>query len=368
VKPDEAMTRALVRARSAAGRTFPNPSVGAVVFRKSGVLGTGATRPPGGPHAEVVALEGARRKHGARALRGASMAVTLEPCCHTGRTGPCTDALIEAGLERVYVGCADPHERVAGRGIRKLRAAGMRVEVGLEGDACRLHHRGFLSVCERKRPFVTLKLATSLDGRIATASGESRWITGPEARAFVHRLRARVDGLMVGSGTALADDPELTARRGPRVVHRPVRVLVDSKLRVPERARLYQPNSGASTWVLCGERARGVRRVEQAGAQIFRVPSQRGHLNLRAGLQALAKHGLTTLLVEGGGQLAAALLRNGLVDEIHWLLAPMLLGGDGRPALGPLELERLRDALVLREARTRRVGRDLHIHGLLGDD
>jgi diaminohydroxyphosphoribosylaminopyrimidine deaminase/5-amino-6-(5-phosphoribosylamino)uracil reductase len=359
------MRRALARARQVAGRTFPNPSVGAVVFRRSGLLGSGATQPPGGPHAEVVALEAARKRHGDRALRGASMAVTLEPCCHTGRTGPCTDALIEAGLSRVYVGCGDPHERVAGRGIRRLRAAGMKVEVGLLGDSCRHHHRGFLSVCDRQRPFVTLKLATSLDGRIATAAGESRWITGPEARAFVHGLRSRVDGVMVGSGTALADDPELTARRGERIVHRPVRVLVDSKLRVPVESRLYGHHAGASTWVLCAPRARGVRRAQQAGARLFRVSSQRGHLDLQSGLEAIADHGLTTVLVEGGGQLAAALLRSNLVDEIHWLLAPILLGGDGRPALGPLEFERLRDAVTLQKARTRRLGRDIHIHGQL---
>ena len=359
------MRRALARARPGSGRTFPNPSVGAVVFRGSGLLGSGATRPPGEAHAEVVALEAALRKHGARALRGASMAVTLEPCCHTGRTGPCTEALIEAGLARVYVGCRDPHERVAGRGIRKLRAAGIEVEVGLLGEECRRHHRGFISVCERKRPFVTLKLATSLDARIATASGESRWITGPESRAFVHRLRARVDGVMVGSRTALADDPELSARRDGRVVHRPVRVLVDSKLRVPADARLYRAHADASTWVLCGRRARGQRRIADTGARLFPTPLRSGHLDLARGLRALAGQGLTTLLVEGGGQLAAALLRGGLVDEIHWFLAPVLLGGDGRPALGPLELSRLRDALRIEALRIRRVGSDVHLHGEL---
>ena len=364
VTPREAMRLALSMARRGQGRTFPNPSVGAVVFRRSGVLGRGATRPPGGAHAEVVAIEAARKRFGVRALRGASMAVTLEPCSHTGRTAPCTDALIAAGLRRVHVGCRDPHELVAGRGVRRLRASGIDVEVGQLAEECRLHHRGFLSVCQRGRPFVTLKLASTLDGRIATTKGESRWITGPEARALVHRLRGRVDGVMVGAGTALADDPELSARQGKRVVHRPVRVLVDSKLRVPTRSKLYRPHPGARTWVLCSRRAAAAHALP-ASARLFPVRSRGRHLDLAAAMRALAGEGLTTLLVEGGGELAAALLRAGLVDEIHWLIAPRLLGGDGRSALGPLELGRLEDALRLQDVRSRRVGSDLHIHGQL---
>jgi len=356
------MRLALQSARRGAGRTCPNPSVGAVIFKGAQVLGRGFTQPPGGPHAEVVALRAALRRHGERAVRGASMGVTLEPCCFQGRTAPCTQAIIEAGVRRVYVGCRDPHPRVSGRGIGKLRRAGIAVEVGIEEAACREHHRGFFSVCERGRPFVTLKLGTTLDGRIATASGESRWITGPKARALVHRMRGCSDGVMVGSGTALADDPTLTARRGDKLVGRPVRVLVDSRLRVPTRARLYAPGEGARTLVLTRKGARGRRGVAATGAELLDLPGPAGALDLVAGMRALADAGLTTLLVEGGGGLAAALVRGDLVDEIHWLLAPRLVGGDGRPALAGLGVRGLAQAPELDWVRVGRLGDDLHIH------
>jgi diaminohydroxyphosphoribosylaminopyrimidine deaminase/5-amino-6-(5-phosphoribosylamino)uracil reductase len=192
------MRLALAAARRSRGRTYPNPPVGAVVFQGERVLGRGSTRPVGGPHAEVVAIEAALRRHGARALRGATMAVTLEPCAHTGRTPPCVDRLIAVGLRQVLVGHRDPHAPVSGRGLARLRRAGLAVTTGVLEDACRQQHRGFLSTVERGRPFVVLKLAATLDGRIATASGASRWITGPEARAAVHALRNRVDAVWVG--------------------------------------------------------------------------------------------------------------------------------------------------------------------------
>jgi diaminohydroxyphosphoribosylaminopyrimidine deaminase/5-amino-6-(5-phosphoribosylamino)uracil reductase len=365
--PEEAMRRALAEARRGLGRTFPNPSVGAVLFRRSGVLGVGHTQPPPGPHAEVVALQASRRRS-ARSLRGASVAVTLEPCCFSGRTGPCTEALIEAGVARVYVGCRDPHPRVAGRGMRRLRAAGIEVQTGVLEEECRELHRGFFSLWGRNRPFVTLKLATSLDARIATASGESRWITGSPARGFVHRLRARADAVMVGSGTALADDPALTARRGDDIVHRPVRVLVDSRLRVPTSAALYQGVPERRTVVLARAGARGLAVRRRAGTEVLEVRARGAYLDLADGLRKLADAGLTTLLVEGGGMLAAALLRAKLVDEIHWLQAPILLGGDARPALGALELSRLRDAVVLPDAARRSLGQDLHWKARLGAD
>ena len=365
-----AMRLALREAARAAGRTFPNPSVGAVVVAGGRVLGRGHTRPPGGAHAEVVAIEAARRRAGAAALRRATLVVTLEPCSHTGRTPPCTGAILDAAIPRVVAGVRDPHPLVAGRGIARLRRAGVEVVTGVLEEACREHHRGFLSVCERKRPWFELKLASSLDGRIALASGESRWITGARARAAVHAMRARSDAVLVGSGTALADDPELTARRpgrdgqATRVVHAPVRVLVDGRLRVPTDARLYTCEVGEA-WVLCARGARGRRTRERVGARVFELPRARtgGHLDLRRGARALARAGLTRVLVEGGGQLAAAMLRAGLIDEIHWMLAPVLIGADGRPALGALELARLRDAEHLEGAKVRRLGDDLMLSG-----
>ena len=360
------MRLALAQARRALGRSFPNPAVGAVVFRGDRVLGRGFTRPPGGAHAEVVALDRAARRHGRASLHGASLAVTLEPCCHQGRTGPCTEALLAAGLGRVFVGHVDPHPAVRGGGVRRLRRAGVSVRVGVLEAACREQHRGFLSRLERGRPFVTLKLAASLDGRIATSQGESRWITGEVARAHVHRLRGWSDAVMIGSRSALGDDPALTARRGARVVHRPVRVLVDSALRVPASARLYRSDV-ARTWVLCGRAAalRRRRAIEATGARLLEVPTRGGRLRLDRALERLAAEGLGTVLVEGGGALAAALVRGGLVDEIAWFTAPLLLGAQGRPAIGPLPLARLAEAPALAIDRVRRLGPDLWIQATL---
>jgi len=360
---EAAMQIALAAARRAAGRTHPNPPVGAVVFRGNRVLGRGATQPVGGPHAEIVALERARRRFGARSLRGASLAVTLEPCCRVGRTGPCTDAIVAAGIRRVFIGHRDPHPTVSGAGVRRLRHAGVEVQLGVLEPACREQHRGFATVCERGRPFVVLKLASSLDGRIALGSGESRWISGPEARARGHALRARVDAIVVGSATVLADDPELSARRGGRILHRPVRVLIDSMLRVPPSARLFR-EAADRTWVLYGSKAPARRRraLERLGARLIAVPLRAGKLDLTRAAARLAREGLTEVLVEGGGTLAAALLRARLVDEVHWFVAPRLLGGDGRPSLAALGLRALGESPLI-DARVGRAGRDLYIRG-----
>ena len=360
MKPEAAMRLALHDARKGQGRSFPNPSVGAVVVSGDRVLGRGYSRPAGGDHAERVAIEQARRRVGEASLRRATLVVTLEPCCHHGRTGPCTEVIVQSGIPRVWVGARDPHPLVSGGGLRRLRRAGLALRTGVLGAECREHHRGFLSVCDRGRPWVVLKLASTLDGRIATASGDSRWITGERSRAIVHDLRASSDAIMVGAGTALADDPALTARRGGRIRHAPVRVLVDSRLRVPARARLYRESRGEA-WVLCARGARGRRAREQAGARVLEVRRRGGHLDVRAALERLAREGLTQVLVEGGGALAAALLRSDCVDEIHWMLAPRLIGGDGLPALGALGLRRLAEARRLTSVEHRRRGDDLHV-------
>jgi diaminohydroxyphosphoribosylaminopyrimidine deaminase/5-amino-6-(5-phosphoribosylamino)uracil reductase len=359
------MRLALAEARRASGTTFPNPPVGAVVFRGDRVLGRGFTRPAGGPHAEVVALEQARRRHGAAALRGASLAVTLEPCSHFGRTAPCADAILAAGIRRVLVGHRDPHAPVAGRGLRRLRAGGVEVAVGVLAEACRHQHRGFLSWLERGRPWVALKLAATLDGRIATARGESRWITGQRARSQVHALRARADAVMVGSGTAAADAPSLTARRGGRVVRRPVRVVVDARLVVPPRGPLFEDEHPELTWVLCGPHAPASRRraLEGKGVRVLSVRRGGEHVDLRAALRRLAREGLTFVLVEGGGGLGAALLRRGLVDEVHFFVSPTLIGADGRAALAELGVARLSRRPRLEDVRVERLGDDLHVQG-----
>lgn len=363
--PEDAMRLALALARRADGRTWPNPPVGAVVFRGGRVLGRGFTRPPGGPHAEVVALAAARRRHGAAALRGASLAVTLAPCSRTGRTGPCTDAILAAGIAGVFVGHADPSPAERGRGERLLRRSGVDVRSGVLAGDCRYQHRGFVSVHTRGRPWVALKLAATLDGRIATASGESRWISGPAARAWVHALRARADALAVGAGTALTDDPELTARRDGRVLRRPGRVVFDARLRVPATARLFA--DGAPRFAVAGARAPLARRraLERRGVRVVAVPAPGGRVDLRRALERLAREGLTSLLVEGGGELAAGLLAAGLVDEIHWIVSPRLIGADGAPAVGALGLARLSEAPGLGDVRVRRLGDDVLVWGLV---
>ncbi len=366
---ETAMRKALALARRAAGRSFPNPAVGAVVFRGGRILGRGFTRPAGGPHAEIVALARARRLCGARALRGAALAVTLEPCCHTGRTGPCTEAVIAAGIRHVIVGIRDPHSPVNGRGLRALRRAGIAVEVGVLADACREHHRGFLSVVERGRPWVELKLASSLDGRIAAVGGASRWITGAAARTFAHRLRAGSDAILVGANTVLTDDPELLARRRDRVIHRPVRVVVDSRLRVPPTARVWRGAlERGDAWVLCGPRPPSARRrrLERNGVRVFPLPRAGTGVDLRAGLRRLAREGVTQVLVEGGGEIAASLLRAGLVDSVHWFAAPLFLGGDAVPALGRLGQSSVARSLALLAPEVHRLGCDLYLRGRVG--
>jgi len=365
VRRDERMIRLALRAAARGdGRTHPNPSVGAVVFRGDRVLGRGTTRPVGHAHAEVVAIEAARRKHGAAALRGASIAVTLEPCNFVGRTGACTEAILDSGIARVVIGCRDPHAKVRGRGIRRLRRRGIEVETGLLEEDCRRQHRGFITVCELGRPYVTLKLATTLDGRIATAGGESRWITGPAARDFVHRLRDSSDAVMIGSETAIADDPVLNVRRKGRIVRTPIRVLLDGRLRVSKTARLFDVTEDAQTWIVCRQGARGIRRARASASRLLEIPGAKdGFVDLPRAFRRLADEGLTTVLVEGGGRLAAALFRADLIDEVHWMLAPTLIGGDGRAGLGPLALEHLADAVSIDPIRVVRRGVDLHVHG-----
>ena len=361
------MRQALGAAARGDGRTHPNPSVGAVVFRGDRILGRGTTRPPGGAHAEVVAIERARRRFGAGSLRGASIAVTLEPCAFQGRTGPCTEQIIETGIARVVAGCRDPHPRVSGRGFRRLRRAGLDVVGGVLDEECRRQHRGFFSVCERGRPWLTLKLATTLDGRIATQAGESRWITGEASRAFVHELRGRHDAVMVGSETALHDDPELTVRREDKVIRTPIRLLLDGRLRVPMTARLLSDGHADRTWVVCGHGARGRKVRRERVGQVIEVPraGRNRKVDLPATMAQLAEEGLTSIFLEGGGALAAAVLQADLVDEVHWMLAPTLIGAEGRPGLGALAVARLADAVRLGSVRVRRRGSDVHVHGLV---
>ena len=332
---------ALRLARRGLGNSWPNPAVGCVIVGPSGghrrVLGRGWTMPGGRPHAETVALDQARAVFGADALRGAEAFVTLEPCSHTGRTPPCADALIAAGIGRVVSACQDPDPRVAGSGLDMLRAAGIAVEEGLCGDEAAALNAGFFTRVTRGRPRVTLKTATTADGRIATRTGASQWITGDAARARAHAMRAQHDVIAVGVETVLADDPGLTCRL-PGMEHRsPVRVVFDTHLRTPPDCTLVRTAKDVPTWILCSTAADKTAPVASAeGVRIIAVAEYEGHVDLAAALTALGDEGVTRLMVEGGAQVATSLLRLGLVDELCWFRAPSLIGGDGLPPFGDL--------------------------------
>ncbi len=354
------MKRALREAARARGDAAPNPRVGALVVRGGREIARGYHVRVGEAHGEAVAL----RRAGRRA-NGATLYVTLEPCAHHGRTPPCLDAVLASGVRRVVVAMRDPDPRTAGRSLARLRRAGIEVVTGVEEAAARALNRGYLSRVERGRPWTTLKLAATLDGRIATASGESRWISGPAARAWVHRLRRASDAIAVGSQTVLRDDPALSVRRDGRTVHRPRRIVIDSRLRTPPRARLIDPADPGGAWILCGRSAPARRRaaLEAAGAVVLPVPERARKLDLRAAWRLLAARGVNDLLVEGGGGLAAALLRAGLIDRVALVLAPRLLGAEAKPAIGPLGVRRLSAALALRSLEVRRLGPDLLVLG-----
>lgn len=344
------MAAALALARRGLGRVWPNPAVGCIIVRDGVLIGRARTADGGRPHAEPQALAQA-----GDAARGATAYVTLEPCAHHGKTPPCTQALIGAGIARVVVALRDPDPRVDGGGISQLRAAGVEVTEGVMADAARKLQSGFLSRIERGRPSVTLKLASTLDGRIATASGESQWITGPAARAHVHARRAVHDAVMVGAGTVRADDPRLTVR-GLGVRPQPVRVVLSSALNLPVQAALIQTARDLPTWLIHTQG--DPTPFEAAGARCIQVPGET-QPDLSATLAQLGREGLTRVYCEGGGGVAASLLRAGLVDRVELYTAGAAIGAEGHPGLGPLGLARLADAprMVLRESR--QIGPDL---------
>ncbi len=349
------MGRALELASAALGRTAPNPAVGAVVVRDGAVLGEGSTRPVGGDHAEKVALDAC--KAAGRDPAGATMYVTLEPCCHHGRTPPCTDAVIAAGIARVVVGVTDPFPAVRGRGIRLLRQAGIEVTLGVHEAACAAQVLGFARAVTAGLPEVTLKAAVSVDGHLATASGDSQWITGPEARAVGHRLRARHDAICVGIGTVLADDPRLTTRvPGDPGASDPVAVVFDSHLRCPDDAALLRAERGVL--LVCGPSA-PERTV--LGAAVVRVEvGTDGRVEPVAAMRSLAERGLHRVLVEGGGQVHRSLLDVGVADTLELFVGGVVIAG-GQPWVGGPPIATLDQAHRMRIRAVERVGDDVHL-------
>ena len=354
--PDEVfMRRTLTLARRGLGRVSPNPMVGCVLVKDGRIVAEGWHRRFGGPHAECDALSRA----GARA-RGATVFVNLEPCCHHGKTPPCTDALIAAGVRRVVTAMRDPDPRVAGKGLAALRRAGIRVSLGPMAEEARGLNRAFVTWQTRGRPYVVLKAAASLDGRIETSRRQSKWISSPETRREFRVMRSRWDGILAGIGTVLADDPRLTAARGGR---NPVRIILDSRLRIPRRAKLLR-RPGRVLLVTAARADRGLSAPPKV--RVLRVPRGKGGLSLPAALRALAAAGISSLLVEGGSAVHTSFLEAGLVDEVLLILSPRLVGGaaarsfyEGRGA--PF----LKAAPLLARIAVRRLGPDIVISGMV---
>ncbi|HEV8310948.1 MAG TPA: bifunctional diaminohydroxyphosphoribosylaminopyrimidine deaminase/5-amino-6-(5-phosphoribosylamino)uracil reductase RibD [Methylomirabilota bacterium] len=352
------MARALSLAERGLGLTSPNPAVGAVLVRDGTVVGEGWHRAAGGPHAEAAALVAA-----GEAARGATCYVTLEPCAHHGRTPPCADALIEAGVIRVVAACLDPNPLVDGRGLARLQAAGIEVAIGVGEPEARALNRAFFTFVTAGRPHVTLKSAMTLDGKIAAWDGASRWITGDAAREEAHRLRFRADAILVGIGTVLRDDPELTVRLPGAPAKEPYRVVADSRLRTPADARVLRAGDPSRTIVACGApaptaRAAGLRAT---GARVLELPRDGRRVDLGALLRALGELGVVSVLAEGGAELGAGLCEAGLVDRVAFFVAPRLLGG--RTAPGPVggAGRALKESVTLAGVTYRRIGEDLLI-------
>ena len=346
------MALALTLGRRGMGRVWPNPAVGCVIVKDGQVVGRGWTADGGRPHAETRALDQA-----GAASAGATAYVTLEPCAHHGQTPPCAQALIDAKIARVVIAADDPDGRVAGRGIAMLRDAGIAVETGILAEKAAREHAGFLLRVTQNRPFVTLKLAGTLDGRIATATGESQWITGPEARRMVHMMRARHDAVMVGAGTVRADDPSLTVR-GLGIDRQPVRVVVSRAMKIAANNQLAQTATQIPVW-LCHGPAADVSDWTAKGAVSLPCATVSNQVDPTAVMASLAARGITRVFCEGGGLLAASLLNAGLVDQLVVFSAGIAIGAEGTPMLAAMGVDRLAGAPRFQLESVRSVGQDI---------
>ncbi len=351
------MRAALALARRGLGRVWPNPAVGCVLVRDNHVIGRGWTRTGGRPHAEAEALMRA-----GEAASAATAYITLEPCAHTGETPPCAEALIGAGVKRAVIAVEDPDPRVSGKGVEMLKEAGMEVAIGIGEKEAREINAGFFSRITRGRPLLTLKTATTLDGRIATGTGDSRWITGPMARRRGHMMRAMNDAVITGIGTVLADDPSLTCRLPGLEDRSPVRIVVDSKLRLPLKSRLVQTACEIPVWVVAikGASEKKRRALKEAGVKIIEtVKNAQGRVDLAALMTELGRLGLTRVMAEGGAAITAELLRLGLVDRLVWFRAPHVIGGDGTAAAAAFGVKALSNAPGFKSTGISKIGPDV---------
>ncbi|PLX98980.1 MAG: bifunctional diaminohydroxyphosphoribosylaminopyrimidine deaminase/5-amino-6-(5-phosphoribosylamino)uracil reductase RibD [Desulfuromonas sp.] len=354
------MQLALELAARAEGLTRPNPPVGAVLVVDGRIVGQGFHPGAGQPHAEVLAIQDAGTK-----ASGATLYVTLEPCNHQGRTGPCTEAVIAAGIKNVIVGTLDPNPLVAGKGVDRLKNAGIEVSVGLMETACRRLIAPFAKHIKTGLPYVTLKMAMTLDGQTATADGDSQWISNEQSRHHVHQMRNVSDAIMVGVGTVLADDPQLTTRL-PHNGKDPVRIIVDSNLKIPETARVFNPDSAAQVILLTTPRADAgkITALQNIGAEVVVVPERNGRVDLRAAMQELGRRDIQSVLLEGGATVAAEALKCGIVDRMAIFIAPKLLvGNDGKCLFNGSGCKLMKDALQLKAVTVRQFADDILVEG-----
>jgi diaminohydroxyphosphoribosylaminopyrimidine deaminase/5-amino-6-(5-phosphoribosylamino)uracil reductase len=357
------MERALDLAVKGEGYTSPNPMVGAVVVKDGQVMGEGYHEIVGGPHAEVNALDAA----GARA-KGATLYVTLEPCNHTGRTPPCTRKILEMGIERVVLAMKDPNEKVAGGGAEFLKRHGIRVTIGVCEEKSRKLNEAFIKYVRSGRPFVMTKCAATLDGRIATRAGDSRWVTGQKARQFVHRLRHRVDAIMVGINTIQADDPSLTTRLKNQEGRNPARIILDTHLSISPDARVLSQDSASETILATGGTAASDKKntIEKTGARVLEVPLKNGLIDMSALMDQLGGMELTSLLIEGGSRVLASAFNAAVVDKVFFFYAPKILGGDdGVPICKGPGAELMNQCIAVNDITVHRFGDDILIEGYI---
>jgi len=359
------MSIALKLAKKAEGKTSPNPLVGAVIVKGRKILGTGYHKKAGLPHAEIEAFNDAAKKK--NFLKGATLYVTLEPCCHTSkRTPPCVNSIIEKQISKVFVAMLDPNPQVSGNGIRMLRKNGIEVEVGVLQDKAKELNEVFTKYITTKKPFVILKLAATMDGKIAAYTGDSKWIGSPAQRKYAHLLRNMVDGVMVGIETVLKDNPSLNVRLGKKTSVNPVPIVLDSKLRTPIESNLLSIHEHSIIATSSLSKSRKIEKLKNLGATILNIKKDKsGNLNLKEVAKHLGKHGITSVLIEGGSKVAASALKNGIVDKVIFFYAPKIVGSEGISMIGELGISTIKKSLEIKDIKIKKIKDEFMVEGYL---
>jgi diaminohydroxyphosphoribosylaminopyrimidine deaminase / 5-amino-6-(5-phosphoribosylamino)uracil reductase len=356
------MALALEMAEKGRGGTSPNPMVGAVLVKRDRIIAKGYHRRAGLPHAEVNALKMAGKE-----AEGGTLYVNLEPCCHFGKTPPCTDTIVKSKVKKIIIGMRDPNPLVAGKGVKILKKAGIEVAEGVLEKECKRLNEKYIKFITSKRPFVTLKVGESLDGKIATVKGDTRWITGIKSREFVHRLRDESDAIMVGINTVMKDDPALTTRIKGKKGKNPKRIIIDSSLRIPLKAKVLNKDDTDIFIATTGDASeKKIKRLQKKGIQILATKKKQGRVDLDRLMQELGKLNITSLLIEGGGEINASAINEGIVDKVMFFISPIIIGGKEAPSsVSGKGFPSLKEALTLRDMEVKRLDKDILIQGYL---